>query len=210
MAIKNRASKVFCKAIDRDRPYHYLSKKDNKTKNHRSNMRAKHMESGNKTLRWSDAAVVYTMSTTQKAQVPEKVYETVRLTFLTKINKAFPKLDKKDYLYRYVKIPHQILRLKTSVSAQKGISVDRISTGMKNAFGKFYSFATRIKPKVVNKKVVSEEVIKLYCSKNLSDEKSVRAIYNLLKTLNHKLPFKATVKYVKMVHKQNEKLTEES
>lgn len=195
MAIKRRASKVFCKAVSRDRPYTYLSKKDNKTKNHRNNMRTKHMQSGNKNLRHEGASLIFSVTTTAEAQIPEKVYETLRLTFLTKLNKAFDKVEKKDYLYRYLLVPHQILRLKTSVSAQKGISVDRISTGMKNAFGKFYSFATRIKNKIHHGKPVEACLLKIYFTKTYADKKSVTKLYQLLKTLNHKLPVKAKVTY---------------
>lgn len=183
--IKNKASKVFARA--KDRPYTYISKKDNKTKNLRSNMRTKHMESGNKKLRYA-AKVKFTVSVLEKITIPEKVYETSRLLFLTKINKAFPKIEKADYLFRFVKYPHQILRLKTSVSAQKGISVDRISSGMKNAFGKPYSLAARItKP--------NEALIEFYLSEKYNKESSLQTVRKIFREINHKLPCNTKVVY---------------
>lgn len=196
MAIKRRASRVFAKA--RDRPYSYISKNDNKTKNFRNNMRAKHMESGNKKLRHEGADLVFTVSTCDRSQIPERVYETTRITFLTELANKFGKIEKQFYLYRYIKIPHQILRLKTAASAGKGISVDRISTGMKNAFGKFYSFATRIVPKMSSKKVVPQEFLKVYFTKEYSDPASTKKIYDIICALKNKLPVKIKVTYTKI------------
>lgn len=195
MAIKRRASRVYSKAVERDRPYTYISKRDNKTKNHRNNMRTKHMESGNKNLRFKDAAVVFSVKTTDSSHIPEKVYEVVRLSFLTLLNQTFTKIEKKDYLYRYIKIPHQILRLKTAASAGKGISVDRISTGMKNAFGKFYSFATRICKKTKEKKVIPQQLIKVYFTNNYANAVDIKKIQEILKTIGKKLPVTVTVRY---------------
>lgn len=195
MAIKRRASRVYSKAVERDRPYTYLSKRDNKTKNHRNNMRTKHMESGNKNLRFKDAEVIFSVNTTDSSHIPEKVYEVVRLSFLTLLNQTFNKIQKKDYLYRYVKIPHQILRLKTAASAGKGISVDRISTGMKNAFGKFYSFAIRVRKKFKNKEVVPQQILKVYFTKTYANTVDLKKIYDILKTVGKKLPVKTKITY---------------
>lgn len=195
MAIKRRASRVYSKAISRDRPYTYISKKDNKTKNHRNTMRIKHLESGNKMLRHEGAKIVYSVKTTDASQIPERVYEVVRLTFLTYLNQEFEKIEKKDYLFRYVKVPHQILRLKTAASAGKGISVDRISTGMKNAFGKFFSFATRIPTVKKNFKNVPQEIFKVYVSNTYSSPANIKKMYNIISKMKHKLPVKIKVSY---------------
>ena len=194
MNIKSRASKVYAKA--NDRPYTYISKNDNKAKNLRANMRTKHMESGFKSLKYS-AAKKIVLKNMQICQVPERVYETVRLLFLTKLNKAFPKIDKKDYLFRLDKYPHQILRLKAAASAQTGISVDRISTGMKNAFGKPYSMAAKLR-------YIDRSVIEVYLSEKYADDKSVDKIKEILKKLNHKLPFKSKIEVVQPDHNLKE------
>ncbi len=196
---------MFSKA--QDRPYNYISKKDNKTKNLRNNMRIKHFESGNSLLK-EDYGIKITcrvqkkkelkisplefrkLTKTQKTrlmrpikntlQINEKIYEVIRLLFLVKINKAFPKLSKSDYLLQFVKYPHQILRLKSVASSQKGISVDRISTGMKNAFGKPFCMASRI---------VKDNDIFFQCFFNHKYERDALKIRDLVKSLCHKVPF---------------------
>lgn len=190
MNIKNGHSSVFAKA--KDRPYTYISKRNDKTKNLRTNCRFKVYQTGNKKLQ-KDYYGKISLYVTEDLQIFEKLLETTRLLLLTKMNKTTKKkLSRNEFFFKYYKYTHQVLRLKTVVSAQKGISVDRISKGMKLAFGKPEGLAVRTRHVKI-----PEAFIELFLSKKYYD-KYLRQFKEDLKKVALKTPLRKKLVVVEL------------
>lgn len=135
--IKTRISKVYAKA--RDRANVHVYRKGTRTKCNVP-MRTIHFTSGNsKLLVQPKRLALYSRST---VQVPEKVYETFRLSVLKKIENVCLGSLKSDYCIVFHKYPHQLLRFHAIAS---GAKADRISEGMSNSFGSNFMKASKIK-----------------------------------------------------------------
>ena len=135
--IKTNISKVYAKA--RDRANVHVYRKCVRTKCNVP-MRIVHFNSGNSSLLKQPTRIaIYSKS---KVQVPEKVYETFRLSVLKNIENVCLNSLKTDYCIVFHKYPHQLLRFHAIAS---GAKADRISEGMSNAFGTNFMKASKIK-----------------------------------------------------------------
>lgn len=135
--IKTNISKVYAKA--RDRANVHVYRKGTRTKCNVP-MLTTHFTSGNsKLLVQPKRLAIYSRST---VQVPEKVYETFRLSVLKKIENVCVEGLKTDYCIAFNKYPHQLLRFHAIAS---GARADRISEGMSNSFGSNFMKAAKIK-----------------------------------------------------------------
>ena len=183
MNISRRHSSVFAKKDCR--PYH-LPKGSDKAQNLRSNCKFKIYETGKKTL-VDNYSFKVTLYIDEYIQIFERLLETMRLLFLTKLTKLTKnKLSREEFFLKYCKFTHHVIRMKTVVSAQKGISVDRISKGMKLAFGKPEGLAIKVaKPKI------PEPFIVLYFSKKY--EKYAESACTLMEKVAIKSPLRKRI-----------------
>lgn len=134
--IKTNISKVYAKA--RDRANVHVYRKCARTKCNVP-MRTVHFNSGNSSL--LKQPVRLALYSKSKVQVPEKVYETFRLSVLKKIENICLNSLKTDYCIVFHKYPHQLLRFHAIAS---GAKADRISEGMSNSFGSNFMKASKI------------------------------------------------------------------
>jgi len=143
MGIKLGYSKVYANAKDRNTVNIY---KKNKRMKLNLNLRTTHFCTGNAKLKKADnySFFVYYKQKTlfrkgktprviTRLQVPEKVYQTLRLILLKKITKTCKNIQKAQFCIDFIKFPHQILRYHAIAS---GARADRISQGMSNAYGR--------------------------------------------------------------------------
>ena len=176
--IKSRFSRVFSKANDSNRTKIY---KGHKVSKPTFNFYLRNYESGNAGLK-NTAVNVLRVYHTQKFKIPQKCCETMRLCMLKKINNTIPGITKEDYCLRYTKYPHQYLCYHTIAS---GARADRISQGMRNAYGK--AFTRAYKPKNA-----LSLFIEIYLSKKY--QKVLSTLKEPITKVMHKCPVKTISK----------------
>ena len=175
--IKVNLSKVYAKA--RDRNYTHLYKKGKRAPCTLT-LRTVHFHTGNSSLiNHSKRKIV--ISTKHKITVPEKTYETVRLCLIKKLSNVYPQILKSQYLIKFTRYPHQLLRFHAIAS---GVRADRISQGMSNAFGTAFMKACKLKP--------NDSFIQIYLHPRL--ESKLEEYIPELKKVMSKVPFKPHIR----------------
>lgn len=180
MAIKTKISKVYAKARDRNYTHIY---KDGRRFDSSLGIEKKivHYSSGEPKLRSRKTCLeLYSLDT---RQVPEKSYETVRLSALKKLNSLFKNITKKDYCLRFNLYPHQLLRFH---AIAHGARADRLSQGMRNSFGRVFCRAAKVKAGAL--------FLQVFLSEKYSNRENFQVLKSTMSSLKCKLPFKAYFK----------------
>lgn len=188
-AIKKRISKVYAKAQDRNCMFSY---KRNKRDCNAMPRLISGLTSGNASL-IDNRPTVWTLYATQKFQVPEKTYNTVRLVLLNKIPSLSQNLTKDKFCFRFVKAPHQLLKYHAIAS---GARADRLSQGMSNAAGR--AFMRGYKPKRTKE---NYSFLKIYFAQSHDATIKKKQMLKMMKKLLCKLPFQGFT-----LHEPNDQL----
>lgn len=170
--IKVGISKVYAKA--KERAVVHIYKKCKRMKINIP-MRTVHFSSGDSTLKNTSSFKII-LSSKLERQVPEKVYETVRLCVLKKISNVFPGIPKDNYCIHFCKFPHRLLRFHAIAS---GARADRISQGMSNSYGSPFMRACLIKP--------NQAFLEIYLSKKY--ENNIQNLVPEIRKVAAKIPF---------------------
>ena len=172
--IKTKVSQVYAKARDRNNTHVYRKGARSKVN---VPLRTVHFHSGNpKLINNSLRLTVYSKS--PKLQVPQKVYETLRLCIIKKLSNLFRDITKADYCIKFTRYPHQLLRFHAIAS---GVRADRVSQGMSNAYGSPFMRACILAP--------GENFLQIYLSSKY--ESKLALIKPELKKALLKAPFKS-------------------
>lgn len=173
MALKNNLSKIF--ANSKKRAYTKLFKNGKQSKDKKVHRHLILMQSGNTKLTTGFSISLISKET---KIVVDKLCEKARVLIVRGLSKS---LNKSEYKLKFEKYPHIILRQHAMLT---GAGADRLTQGMKNAFGKPVLMAAR--------SIQNDPFLTIYVS-----EKNKDKLVQVEKILNSAKPWFPFTSYLK-------------